>query len=108
MRKFKTLAVFFCFLLASLMYVPAETNQDQEDSKKILELSERVELLEGRIKALEQKLQMLATQTRVLIPESFPQIQKIPDDWSEFEFNGMKYFSIPLKTEQKRIEKKKK
>ena len=107
MKKIKV-ATILCVFMASIIFIGAETNQDKEDSKQIAELVQKVELLEGRIKALEEKLQLLTSQTRVFIPESFPKIQKIPEDWSEFEFNGMKYYSIPLKTQNRKTKDDKK
>lgn len=108
MRKLNILGISICVLLASAAWIPADSSQDTDAQKQILELKKQVESLEKRIEDLEKKVQFLASNTRVDIPENFPQVQKVPDNWHVFEYNGMKYYSIPLTMEKKETKKEKK
>jgi len=108
MKKFKMLAIFLCVLVASLSWIQAETNKDEDSLKKqIKELKAQVEMLKKRVKFLEKQLQSL-DRKGIAIPETFPKLQKIPEDWKEFEYNGMKYYIIPLKDEPEKTNLKKK
>ena len=107
MKKLKILAVFLCVLLASTAWVQTETDTDENLSKQIKELKIQVEMLKKRIKVLEKQLQSL-TRRGVVIPETFPKLDKIPEGWREYEFNGMKYYLVPVQAETKKINTEKK
>lgn len=108
MKKFQILAIFLCVLVASLSWIQAETDKDEDSLKtQIKELKIQVEMLKKRIKTLEKQLQSLAYRG-VAIPETFPKLQEIPKDWKEFEYNGMKYYIIPLKADPEKTNLKKK
>ncbi|MGD8536658.1 MAG: hypothetical protein PVF66_12485 [Candidatus Aminicenantes bacterium] len=108
MKKFQILAIFLCVLLASLSWIQADTNNEEDSLKKqIKELKNQVEMLKKRIKILEKQLRSLA-QKGVAIPKTFPKLQEVPKDWKEFEYNGMKYYIIPLKADPEKTNRKKK
>ena len=108
MKKFKILAIFLCVLVASLTWIQAETDKNEDSLKKqIKELQNQVEMLKKRIKILEKQLQSLAKKG-VVIPKTFPKLQEIPKDWKEFEYNGMKYYIIPLKADPEKTNRQKK
>lgn len=108
MKKFKILAIFLCVLVASLSWIQAETDENEDALKKqVKELKIQVEMLKKRVNFLEKQLQSL-DHKGIAIPETFPKLQKIPKDWKEFEYNGMKYYIIPLKDEPEKATLKKK
>lgn len=108
MKKFQILAIFLCVLVASLSWIQAETDKNEDSLKKqIKELQNQVEMLKKRIKILEKQLQSLAKKG-VAIPKTFPKLQEIPKDWKEFEYNGMKYYIIPLKADPEKTNRQKK
>ncbi len=108
MKKFKILTIFLCVLVASLSWIQAETDKDEDSLKKqIKELKAQVEMLKKRVKFLEKQLQSL-DHKGIAIPKTFPKLQEIPKDWKEFEYNGMKYYIIPLKADPEKINLKKK
>jgi septal ring factor EnvC (AmiA/AmiB activator) len=108
MKKFQILTLFLCVLVVSQSWIQAETNKDEDALKKqIKELKNQVEMLKKRIITLEKQLQAIAHRS-VAIPKSFPKLQKIPEGWKEYEFNGMKYYIIPIQTESKKTNPPKK
>lgn len=108
MKKFHILAIFLCVLVASLSWIQAETDKDEDSLKKqIKELKTQVKMLKKRVKILENQLQSLSKKG-VVIPKAFPKLQEIPKDWKEFEYNGMKYYIIPLKDDPEKTNLKKK
>jgi predicted nucleic acid-binding Zn-ribbon protein len=76
-------------------------------SEQIEELHKKIEKLEKQIKNLELKLQKFAY-SRVEIPKTFPRLKKIPKGWKEFEYEGLKYYLIPLKNDSRNTELQKK
>lgn len=107
MKKFKIAVVCVSILLASSAWTRAETSTGENLSKQIEELKKEVEMLKKRIKILEQELQSLDHRS-VAIPKTFPELQKIPEGWGEYEFNGMKYYIIPLQGGTKKTNPQKK
>ncbi len=108
MKKFQILAIFLCVLVASLSWIQAETDKDEDSLKKqIEELKTQVEMLKKRVKILEKQLQSLDNKG-IAIPKTFPKLQKIPKDWKEFEYNGMKYYILPLQDDPEKTNLKKK
>ena len=108
MKKYNILAISLFVLLASITWIQAESNQDVDTQLQIVELKNQINLLKERIEILEKKLQSFARSSYVYIPENFPKVQKVPEDWGVFEYNGMTYYSIPLKMEQKKEKQEKK
>lgn len=108
MKKLQILTLFLCVLVVSQSWIQAETNKDEDSLKKqIKELKNQVEMLKKRIITLEKQLQAISHRS-VTIPKSFPKLQKIPEGWKEYEFNGMKYYIIPIQTDSKKTNLKKK
>jgi len=108
MKKFQILSIFLCVLVASLSWIQAETDKNEDSLKtQIKELKIQVEMLKKRIKTLEKQFQSLAHRG-VAIPKTFPKLQKIPKDWKEFEYNGMKYYIIPIQADSKKTNQQKK
>ena len=108
MKKYKILAISFCLLLGATTLIHTEQNPDIERQLKITQLKNQIYELKQQIEALEKELQSLTRNYYVYMPEHFPSVQRIPDDWQVFEYNGMVYFSIPLKQEQKKEKQEKK
>lgn len=101
MKKFKILVLCVSILVASSAWTRAETNTDEDLSKQIKELQNQVERLKKRIQCLEKELRSMADRS-VALPKAFPKLQKIPEGWEEYEFNGMNYYIIPLQTDSKK------
>lgn len=107
MKKFKIVVICMSVLLASTVWTQTETKTDEDVSKQIKELQNQVEMLEKRIQSLEKELKSLAHRS-VAIPKTFPKLQKVPEGWEEYEFNGMNYYIIPLKIDSKKTDLQKK
>ena len=108
MKKFQILVLFLCVLVVLHSWIQAETNKNEDDLKKqIRELKNQVEMLKKRIKTLEKQLQSLAHWS-IAIPKTFTRLQKIPEGWKEYEYNGMKYYIIPIQTDSKKTNLKNK
>jgi peptidoglycan hydrolase CwlO-like protein len=107
MKKIKIWAIFLCILVACSIWIYGETNQDENVSKQIEELQKQLTKLEKKIEILEKEIQWLAERS-VETPETFPKLQKIPEGWKEYEFNGVKYYIIPVKPADITAEQKKK
>jgi len=107
MKRRKILALFLCLLVACAAWIQGETNRDEDVSKQMEELQKQVTKLEKRIETLEKQLQWFAKRN-VEIPETFPKLQKMPEGWKEYEYNGIKYYIIPLKHNAKKANQQKK
>lgn len=84
--------------------VTAASEPPKNSSDSVQELKARVAKLETQVATLQAQIKELSSKafSRVLtIPEirGFPQ-DKMPPGATEHEFNGMKYWSIPLKDGQ--------
>ena len=70
--------------------------------KALAEEVARNQLLEKKIKDLQYQVKELqlrqAAETR-----TFPEAQRVPDDWRPYQFNGMTVYIVPLGTGQARI-----
>ena len=91
-------------LITSLVMAIPTDNPDQ--GVEIEALMTKVKALEARILLIEARMKKLEYQS-VSIPSSFPRMQKIPKGWTQKEFNGMKYYVIPVSNEKKSYNRKK-
>ncbi len=106
MKKLPILVLFLCVLVVSQSWIQADTNREDEDLKKqIKELKDKVEKLEKRIKILEKQLRSVELGS-IAIPKTFPKLQQVPKEWKEYEYNGMKYYIIPIQTDSKKANQK--
>jgi uncharacterized protein YlxW (UPF0749 family) len=101
-----TLVILALGLLAfyAINRVTAASEQQKGVSDSARDLNVRVGKLEAQVADLQARVKELASKSssRVLtIPETkiFPR-NKMPPGATEHEFNGMKYWSIPLKDDQ--------
>jgi hypothetical protein len=77
-----------------------KATQDVDSLRRALaDQVERNRLLESKVKELQYRLKELeirnAAETRVA-----PEIQRVPEDWRPFQFNGTTIYVIPLGVEQ--------
>ena len=107
MKKIELLVVFLCLSIAFAGLIQGETSSDEDLAQQVEELQKQVTQLEKRIETLEKTIQWLA-QRSVEIPETFPKLHKMPEGWKEYEFNGVKYYIIPVKSAEKTPDRKKK
>ena len=107
-RKFSIVAplIFAIGLLAFITgtRVTAASDPQKNSGDSVQDLNSRVARLEMQVGALRAQIKELSSKasSRVLtIPEThhFPE-GKIPPGATEHEYNGMKYWSIPLKDGQ--------
>lgn len=104
MRKslFSAVAVAVALALVGVLYAQSDnrepTGRQPECCKQLLS---RIEALEARIQALE------ARSPSVVVPERYPvphriDPQRLPPGAQEREFNGMKYYIIPLEAGERK------
>jgi hypothetical protein len=82
-----------CLTVSLVQVLGAEEKQPNDVMAQFEQLRDRVAKLEARIKQLEKK------PTYITVPDSrlpLPAMRTIPDGWQEREFNGMKYYLVPL------------
>ena len=81
--------------------------------KQVAELKQQVDSLQARVKALEQRLGTLEAMklSRVQVVPApkptpppvappmtlVPRLEPAPEHWQEWNFNGLKYYLIPLR-----------
>ena len=104
MRKIKALVILISVMVVSTAWFQAGTHPEEEVSKQIEKLETRIVELEKKIKTLENHFQAITEEIKEL-PRFFPQLEKIPEDWRLHEFNGIKYYIIPLKSDSKKTKK---
>lgn len=107
MKKSKILMIFLCLSVVCSIWVYGETKKDEDVTNQMEELQKQVTKLEKRIEILEKQLKWLSKRS-VEIPETFPKLQKIPKGWREHEFNGVKYYIIPVKSDTQKADQQKK
>lgn len=103
----KIWVIVLCFSVVCSIWAQEETNKGDDLSKQVEELQKQVRKLEMRIDSLEKQLEILSKRS-VEIPETFPKLHKVPEGWKEHEFNGIKYYIIPVKSESTKINQQKK
>ena len=107
MKKHKIFVGFLCVLFISSVWIYGETDKDDEVSNQVEELRKQVTKLEKRIDTLEKQLKWLSKRS-IEIPETFPKFQKIPEGWKEYEYNGIKFYIIPVKSDAQLANQQKK
>ncbi len=107
MKKFKILVLCLSIIIVSSVWTQADIHTEEDLSTQVEELKKEVEMLKKRIKILEQELQSLDHRS-VAIPKTFLKLHQIPEGWEEYEFNGLKYYIIPLQDDSKKINRQKK
>ena len=107
MKKRIILVIFLLLTVACAVWAQDETNKGEDASKRIEKLQKQVTELEKRIETLEKKIKWLSKRS-VEIPETFPKLHKIPKGWREHEFNGVKYYIIPVKSDTPEADRQKK
>jgi len=84
--------------------VTAASEPQKSGGDSIRDLRTRIDKLESQVAAMREQIDELAAKAsiRVLtIPESHGfREDKMPPGATEFEFNGMKYWNIPIKGNQ--------
>lgn len=98
MRK-SLLAVAVAVALALVGVLYAESDKREPAGRQpecCKQLLSRIEALEARIQALE------ARSPSVVLPERYPAPQRLPPGAQEREFNGMKYYIIPLEAGERK------
>ena len=95
MKKYKALIMVIVLLFTSSAFLQAESNQDEDLAKQIEDLNKKIERLEKHVQILEKQLKKYAD-SRIEIPQTFPKLDKIPKNWKEYEYQGVKYYLIPL------------
>ena len=115
------------FLVAIVFAADKKPPTPAETSAKVEELAKQVDSLQGKVKELEQRLAKmekvkinplgftapvapLQTPT-IVLPRVFPNLNSLensfadpshpPKIWGEGEFNGWKYYTIPLSTTER-------
>jgi len=99
MSKWKWMTVVICFFSIVLPRSDAFPIRQEDQTKQIEELKKQVGALEQRIATLENKLKKLT----LAIPQTFPDLKQLPKGWEKREFNGLKYYIIPIEQEVRKI-----
>ena len=107
MKKHKILVGFLCILFISSVRIYGETDRDEDVSKQMEQLQKQVTKLEKRIETLEKQLKWLSKRS-VEIPETFPKFQRMPKGWKQYEYNGIKFYIIPVKSDAPKANQQKK
>jgi len=97
MNKEKWMVGILC-LLGMLLGLMASPVPQEDQAKQIEELKKQLGALEQRITVLEGKLQKLT----LIIPQTFPDLKQLPKGWEKREFNGQKYYIIPIEQDAKK------
>ena len=107
MKPYRFLSTVMCLMVVCLVAyqirgVAADDKQPDDVMAQLKQLQIKIAKLESRIFELEKK------PTFITVPSSSPAAiygnppyrspQPIPKEWQEEEFNGMKYYIIPLGT----------
>jgi uncharacterized coiled-coil protein SlyX len=95
MNKWKWMVVAICLISIALPRIHAFPIWQEDQTKQIEELKKQVGALEQRIATLESKLQKLT----LAIPQTFPDLKQLPKGWEKREFNGLRYYIIPIEQE---------
>ena len=98
MNKLKWTAGVLCLFVIALSRIQAFPIRQEDQAKQIEELKKQVGALEQRIAILEGKLQKLT----LSIPQTFLDLKQLPKGWEKREFNGLKYYIIPIEQDVKK------
>ncbi|MCJ7580966.1 MAG: hypothetical protein MUP98_10585 [Candidatus Aminicenantes bacterium] len=104
MKKTIIFIIFFCVMSAPISWSKTETGKDKDISKQVVELKQQIKKLENRIESLEKQLRLL-DQKVSKTPHIYPRFKNLPKGWKEYEYEGLKYYLVPLadETKKKRI-----
>ena len=94
----KVMALSLCILVACAVWIHGDTHKNEDVEKQMEELQEQITKLEKRIEILEKQLKRLSKRS-VEIPETFPKFQRMPKGWKQYEYNGIKFYIIPVKSD---------
>jgi hypothetical protein len=91
-------------LVVMMFLVMGATEQDQCKDDSIAELKAKIDSLEQRVERLEKKSPTSTTRRSTIRrrPQSPSREQSPPRGWRRKEFNGLRYYVIPLDQEQSR------
>jgi septal ring factor EnvC (AmiA/AmiB activator) len=95
MKKSKWMIGIFALLLVAMSGIQAFPFRQAEPTKQIEELKKQMTALEQKVATLESRLEKL----RLAIPQTFPDLKQLPKGWEKREFNGMKYYIVPIEQE---------
>jgi hypothetical protein len=107
MKNHKIFVGFLCVLFISSLWIYGETDREKDISKQMEKLQEQVTKLEKKIESLEKKLKWLSKRS-VEIPETFPKFRRMPKGWKQYEYNGIKFYIIPVKSDVQKADQQKK
>ena len=107
MKKHKILVGLICVLFISSSWIYGKADRDEDVTKQVEELQKQVTKLEKRIESLEKQLKILSKRS-IEIPETFPKFQKMPKGWKQYEYNGIKFYIIPVKSDAQKGDQQKK
>jgi len=92
------IAIFSLFIVV-MSGIQAFPFRQEESTKQIEELKKQVNALEQRVATLESRLEKLT----LAIPQTFPNLKQLPKGWEKREFNGMKYYIVPIEPDPKKV-----
>ena len=105
-RRFLAVVALAAAVACLALFAVSRAGQDQSapaPSDEVRDLRKRVEKLEARVAELEQRVPRVvvpaqgAPELRIL-PEGRLEGRPLPKGWIPREFNGQRYYDIPLET----------
>jgi hypothetical protein len=99
-RRFLTAAAFIgvaCLTAAMIQRSGADDKAPGDVMTQLKQLQEKVAKLEARVVDLERK------PSYITLPETsrgLRSLPNVPKGWQQREFNGMKYYIVPLETQR--------
>jgi hypothetical protein len=94
-------AMMIVLLVTTQLVIPTRAENGSNVLSELKQLRNRVAELEERIGKLEKQRSYVAVPQPMPVP---PQRRAVPENWQEREFNGLKYYIVPLdKTDDRRL-----
>ena len=92
--------VSLCIAVALVLPSTADETSAQNPKSEIKQLQDKIARLEARVAALEKKPVYAGLVARPDAALSLPEKSPLPKGWTQQEFNGMKYYIVPLRTKE--------